>query len=113
MEKINFIDAFETDSCIIICAEISKEEVLKLFNEAGQIPKNSNMEPDNSFVSGEVQYVIDKDQSSPDDLKISEITIWPVYANDEDRSLENGDFINAGDSWWKYCGDAIKFWNEM
>ncbi len=83
----------EMNSCNMALAALTKEEVTAIFAGAGEQPKNSNMEPDDSYVSGEVQYIFDKEDNS-----LNEVLIYPCY--EEDDSLTNGDFINAPDSFW-------------
>lgn len=84
----------ELNSCNSACAEITRDEVSKIFADRRATPKDNNLEENDSFVSGEIQYVFSKDMSTLD-----EVLVYPVY--DNDGCLENGDFIDAPDSFWE------------
>ena len=89
----------DMNSCNIVLAQLSKEETAKVFADARKQPKNDAMEPDDTFVSGEVHYVFDKENGALD-----EVLIYPTY--EEDDSLVNGDFIEAPESFWDKESEA-------
>lgn len=91
---MKFYDAITETSINTILAKITKEEVKEIFIAANCQPKNSALEPDDSYISGELQYNFDKETGS-----LIEILVFPIYSIGE--SIENGDFINAPESYWK------------
>ena len=92
----------EMNSCNTVLAELSKEETAKIFSDTGMQAKNAAMEPDDTFVSGEVHYVFDKENNTLD-----EVLIYPTY--EEDDSLINGDFIEAPDPFWDKETEARQY----
>lgn len=99
---MKYYDVLEMNSCNIVLAKLSKEETAKVFADARKQPKNAEIEPDDTFVSGEVHYVFDKENSTLD-----EVLIYPTY--EEDDSLINGDFIEAPDSFWDKETEARQY----
>ena len=93
----------EMNSCDMVTARISKDDTLSLFKKYGQKPKNQNLEPDDDFAYGEVQFLFDKGENS-----IQEILLFPVYADDSGE--ENGDFINVYDDFKDRIDEA---YNEL
>lgn len=90
-----------------VYAEISKEQVKEIFDNAGAVPKNESLEPDGSYVSGEIQFNFDKDTD-----KLTEILVFPVYMDPDDSNNQcqlNGDFINAPDGLWELETQAREF----
>ena len=70
-----------------VFVEISKEDTIQLFKDAGETPCNEEGDPDEDYVNGELQFHFAK---NTDD--VTEILLFPVYEDDGD--MYNGDFIN-------------------
>ncbi|ADL36331.1 hypothetical protein bpr_II394 (plasmid) [Butyrivibrio proteoclasticus B316] len=102
--KIEFYDTItEMNSCNMALAKVSKEDLKKIFEDAGKVPKNDCLEEDDSYIFGEIQFMFSKDMSSLD-----EILVFPVYGDDEGGEV-NGDFINAPDSFTSFGKEAREY----
>ena len=84
----------ELESCTMVCAEISKEELKDVFERKNRAPRNEDLEEDDSYVAGEVQYLFEKDMSD-----VQEVLVYPVY-DDGEGGFINGDFIPAPNEYW-------------
>ncbi len=85
------MDTFKTNTFVTVTAEIDKEIVTEIFKEEGATPKNDNLEPDDSYIVGEIQFNFDVETN-----ELCEILLFPSY-NDENGGIVNGDFINVSD----------------
>ena len=93
---MKFYDAIvDMNSCNIVLAKLSKNEVKEIFSVANVLPKNSDMIPDDTYDSGEVHFVFDKADDS-----LNEVLVYPCYSD------LNGDFLNAPDKYWDMEKDA-------
>lgn len=70
-----------------VFVEISDEDTMQLFEDAGVTPCNEEGDPDEDYVYGELQFHFAK---NTDD--ITEILLFPVY--EDEGEVYNGDFIN-------------------
>ncbi len=100
--ELKNMDTFETNTFVTVTAEIDKEIVTEIFKEEGATPKNDNLEPDSSYIVGEVQFNFDIETN-----ELCEILLFPSY-KDEDGSIVNGDFINVSDLFVDYENEARK-----
>ena len=89
--ELKNLDTFETNTFVTVTAEINKEITAEIFKEEGAIPKNENLEPDDSYIVGELQFNFDIKTK-----ELCEILLFPSY-EDEDGGIVNGDFINVSD----------------
>ena len=85
-------------------ATITKEELAKLFTDAGVVAANDDGKKDDSYVSGEVQFAFSKVG------ELEEILIAPVYETKE--GYVNGEFINAPDTLWNEEKKAKKYLDD-
>ena len=91
LERAELEEVITETSVNTVCVLISKEDVKALFEANGAVPKNDALEPDDSYVEGEIQFNYDKEDNS-----LSEVLVFPTY-EEEDGSLVNGDFIDVAD----------------
>ena len=63
-----------------VYATISKEDLAKLFEDAVEVPSNDDGKKDDSYVSGEVQFIFTKEG------ELEEILIAPVYETEDQRA---------------------------
>ena len=75
-----------------VYVEVSKDITKQLFENARETPVNQDGEEDDSYVSGEIQFIFAKGTDN-----LVEILLFPVY-EDDDGGLINGDFIDPPDS---------------
>ena len=76
----------ELESSDQVYVEIPRETTSKIFKEKGQKPINAYSEEDDSYVSGELQFIFEKETDN-----LQELLLAPVYK--EDDGFTNGDFI--------------------
>ncbi len=87
-----------------VYAEISKEDIAKLFADAGAVAANDDGEKDDSYVSGEVQFFFSKEG------ELNEILIAPVYETED--GYVNGESIDAPEALWKEEKKAKKYLDD-
>ena len=80
----------ELSSNEVFCS-VTKEEVKYLFDLKHEVPKNDEGEEDDSYVSGEVQFMFNKETD-----ELEEILLFPVY-EDGEGGYVNGEFIDPPD----------------
>lgn len=76
-----------------VYVEISKDITEQLFKSAREIPVNVNGKHDESYVSGELQFIFEKGTGN-----LIEILLFPVYRSSSSGDFINGDFIDSPDS---------------
>ena len=84
-----------------VYATISKEDLAKLFEDAVEVPSNDDGKKDDSYVSGEVQFIFTKEG------ELEEILIAPVYETED--GYANGECISAPDALWNEEKKAKKY----
>ena len=92
-----------------VFVEISKEDTIQLFKDAGETPCNEEGDPDKDYVYGELQFHFAK---NTDD--VTEILLFPVY--EDEGEVYNGDFINITNTIIDYkelIADVIKAKNGV
>lgn len=88
----------DLDDSDLVYVEISKEVIAKMFADAMETPENPFGEEDDSYESGEIQFIFDKDSEN-----LQEILVFPVYADEDGDGCSNGEsFIDAPNSVWEY-----------
>ena len=96
---MKFYDAIvDMNSCNIVLARLSKEEVKEIFSVVNVLPKNSDMTPDDTYDSGEMHFVFDKADGS-----LNEVLVYPCYGD------LNGDFLNAPGKYFDMEAEARLF----
>ena len=88
---MNFTEVIDFSERLTVCAEISKEDTKRIFEENRETPKNDALEADDSFVNGELQFNFDEAGEN-----LEEVLLFPTYEF-EDDSITNGDFIGVTD----------------
>ncbi|MBQ3905973.1 MAG: hypothetical protein II743_04315 [Lachnospiraceae bacterium] len=84
-----------------VYATISKEDLAKLFEDVVEVPSNDDGKKDDSYVSGEVQFIFTKEG------ELEEILIAPVYETED--GYANGECISAPDVLWNEEKKAKKY----
>lgn len=84
-----------------VYAEISKEDLAKIFKNAKEVPVNDDGKKDDSYVSGEVQFIFSKEG------QLNEILIAPVYETKD--GCVNGECISAPEALWDEGKKAKKY----
>ena len=83
----------ELESCTMVTATLTREETEEIFKRKNRTPMNENIEPDDSYTQGEIQFLFEKDMSD-----VQEVLVYPVYEYED--SIVNGDFIPAPAEYW-------------
>ena len=84
-----------------VYAEISKEDLAKILKDAKEVPVNDDGKKDDSYVSGEVQFIFSKEG------QLNEILIAPVYETKD--GFVNGECISAPEVLWDEEKKAKKY----
>lgn len=79
------LELYNTDEVYV---EISREDTRKMYEEIRKWPINDNSEYDDSYVSGELQFIFDKGTDH-----LTEVLLFPVYEDENEEEFFNGDFI--------------------
>lgn len=89
-----------------VYADISKEDVTKLFKHELKTPMNENREPDTSYTCGEIQFLF-----NDSNLSLNQVLVFPSY-EDENGDITNGDFIDMTEYFYDEVSNARKVLNK-